>query len=1793
MGKINVKVDQQNIIHIDPNTINENGVVKNRYVNQENLVVYANLEAELIPRSKMLINDGNTSLVNVATGTFNMLHNDGKDFNTLWTDVIIGDDSDQVIQNFGITNIQINVTASSIPRVSITFVDVRGHVLLNNPPNSPYRCLYHKPWPIFYLTLKGYYGKSIRYKLHLVEVKNKYNSSTSNFEIYTKFVASTYALLSDINLQNILDAPYMYPIETTNVQQTNTKNNTVQNKIIKSTKGYNILKSVYQDYKRKKLIPNDFPNITLRELIMKSSSLSKLIESELYDSVVNPKILGEVKSFEDLINDLINTISTYQNKYVDLNTFVVKNNIKYYKLNPSNNNLEIILGNTKDSLYSIFNIYSTYATKNIVFGDNIDKTFFRNAKLNISPIKLTILLSKLTNNEYHIFENNNYYLSFDKINSDLNDRIKEYNRQRNVIEDFVETKMNEIVKNKNLGLGFIPTIRNIFAVICANADVYLRLFNDVHTKCIEVSNERYEILKKSNLTASEDENIYPFPQILRTVGNKESVLTYPGDKEVKSLLKSDDTRLWPEIEFIEKYIEIGTKKIDPLATKTPSVDNVQYVFDNNSDIESLKPISNSDFINEDKIYSKKTISDVLYEIYERLRYLTFIGDYDNNSLLDIRNAEFENISNFFKYDDDILTILKSQVKTIESLISLMKKTSENNKYINSNEGLFVTEYIRDNTFSLKKFNNVIRSSKKFEFSNYNTFLNNYTPKNDVLFKYPLNSTFISNKHSKKYKDLVNYNDKLTNNDGYSFLSTPKNGSIWLKEGFSSIFDNSISINDIDYNILNLKYFHKQLFDDYHNNKINEKYVSSAYLFLSTIPLVDLSDIITINNGKTIVASLFNDISITNYLPRHQILKFGAMYYRYKKIVNEKIDIINNSFNDVNYNSFYNNNKGLNFITKDYKTSSYGDSTYNDNNKNVYPYYFGVYNKIIKGFSFYNNDNFKKTGGDIFDNVEYNNAVVTNKIIQYNDLSNSGNNDNWNNFIDLNLINGTKELIILPNNFSFNDSNNDNTLKLIIDENDFDYSIYNKTIFDNTFFNQNEINLLLSTFSLELLESFEKEFIDFSSLSMNDNPNTFQSLLNDISTISYTDINVITDKTLLKNTQINKLNQLNDDLLSTDSLYELINVNPKNYDIYKLNELLNYNGLKYDGINDEKIKLIKLYIGDSTLFITAFERLDIQINNDNVLKYKPYIHLFAGLILENNDSTKTDFNNFILNNIVIPSNDRFNFLSNKLVSKFNEFNKIEYTSKITDKNGYNDDKTLKLELYSYFKSFNDKWIGGNSIVLNGLLNEFLFLDKGNTDIGDKAYLSLEKLIDLGNTSNANISFYSIITMLIKDTGFDMRPLPSYVNFYQPDKKMGDIAETLFGTYLDVDYLDTSPKIVLQFIGPTSKILNLKSISPEYKYKDDSFYIGDTTNNHLLATDIDFDNTDINKSNKIVSFDVNVGDQNQNIFISVDVDQSSFKNTSEALEATEMLGRSESGVGTYQVDISLFDIYRQASYTAEVKSMLNFMIQPTMYFYLNLPIYEGTYYISEVSHNMGVDGSNVTSFKGYRLSNSTLPELSEYYVSSYRSLFDKLIDNVLPKNNLSDVNLTTDITISTNNSVSSVNLDMEILPNEVLVTTSGHLQGIPYNGYSNTAGIQYVKLNDEGWLKSKVSIFNTTQTIIDDNEDLELISGVNNYATTFLNWKDIKNDLSDSVGIKFISELVNKNKILEYDIELYNPLKNKRVKIITNFNPNIKKYNNIVYNVPLKNESSVFITNDLAKKLNIYSNNEIIYFKIIKK
>ena len=53
-----VEFDYNNIVIVDPNrVINENGMVSERFVKQENLVMYANLECKMIPRTKLVLGE--------------------------------------------------------------------------------------------------------------------------------------------------------------------------------------------------------------------------------------------------------------------------------------------------------------------------------------------------------------------------------------------------------------------------------------------------------------------------------------------------------------------------------------------------------------------------------------------------------------------------------------------------------------------------------------------------------------------------------------------------------------------------------------------------------------------------------------------------------------------------------------------------------------------------------------------------------------------------------------------------------------------------------------------------------------------------------------------------------------------------------------------------------------------------------------------------------------------------------------------------------------------------------------------------------------------------------------------------------------------------------------------------------------------------------------------------------------------------------------------------------------------------------------------------------------------------------------------------------------------------------------------------------------------------------------------------------------------------------------------------------------------------------------------------------
>jgi hypothetical protein len=251
-------------------------------------------------------------MTSIAGGTLNFLHNkDGRDYDSTWTDAytnfqpksvtmvntgvinvpIVTDfrANDSTAQSFGIDSVSIQIAgANFIPRVVIKFIDVRGKTLFESPENSPYAAFFHLPWPIFYLTVKGYYGKAIKYRLHLVKFNTRYNPQNGNLEVEANFVGSTYAYMADISLESIMNAPYFYMSEAETKTQYNEKTQQTDITVSKTTKGYRVLKSVYQEYINKGLLPKNFKIFALFE-----SNNKVTIDAIVY---INPTYFSEMMS---------------------------------------------------------------------------------------------------------------------------------------------------------------------------------------------------------------------------------------------------------------------------------------------------------------------------------------------------------------------------------------------------------------------------------------------------------------------------------------------------------------------------------------------------------------------------------------------------------------------------------------------------------------------------------------------------------------------------------------------------------------------------------------------------------------------------------------------------------------------------------------------------------------------------------------------------------------------------------------------------------------------------------------------------------------------------------------------------------------------------------------------------------------------------------------------------------------------------------------------------------------------------------------------------------------------------------------------------------------------------------------------------------------------------------------------------------------------------------------------------------------------------------------------------------
>ena len=373
-----------------------------------------------------------------------------------------------------------------------------------------------------------------------------------------------------------------------------------------------------------------------------------------------------------------------------------------------------------------------------------------------------------------------------------------------------------------------------------------------------------------------------------------------------------------------------------------------------------------------------------------------------------------------------------------------------------------------------------------------------------------------------------------------------------------------------------------------------------------------------------------------------------------------------------------------------------------------------------------------------------------------------------------------------------------------------------------------------------------------------------------------------------------------------------------------------------------------------------------------------------------------------------------------------------------------DNDIKLDTYLTLKNIHDKWLspgtdsmkestmGYASDDITWLYRQFQFVDRAYNDIRHK-YIDPTPLLNL--KKNPKMSIYTLLYDLIAFNKFEFFPLPTGIE--QSTRNFGDA----FTPFLTVDkrYLTMFPKFYIMYMGGLSDTLdidNQTTADRKFDFKNDGFDIGSpATQDPPDYYDQDFvllplqgvkygdylvegtvravDNSaypagtikpDIPgepfivppgnwecwgtngtgtctvKRAAVKAFRVAFGQENQNFFKSLTLDQSEFKETQESLAIIDALVQEESSAKNPQLKgQNLLNVYQKRSYSCEVEAFGIPQILPLQYFQLDhVPMFHGAYLITNVEHNL-TQGEMSTRFKGVRVAQSVTPYVSSFLTS----------------------------------------------------------------------------------------------------------------------------------------------------------------------------------------------------------------------
>jgi hypothetical protein len=1577
---------------IDPNNFYGQSSSNNMSVPLEDLTISVQLSTNKKGRTVLSSNNGVKTTQNSNSVRVTFIEgtevNGQKVLTSKFTDLTTVFDKDtpnSSSENLGITNIDIDFNSSYAPMITINFIDLRGSSIfqnesqLNNSENK-YSVFFQLPYPLYELTIKGYYGKPVKYCLHMTKFNSKFNSQTGNFEITANFIGYTYAMLSDMLLGILKAIPYTQ----------------------KGKKKYAALKSENEN------------TLNLNELMIKigqiDSNLNKIgasdpdaaslsiVESMIEDIALMKTAINGLGSKIDYVTDLSGeeaysyivikdstkiTEAEKTTAKTEYNNLITDTITKY---NKSNNNA------SARQAITISNFLTTSGTK-----------------IKMYPTKSFSTPDDITNK---VIDRKESDISGTIVIWDMTPLFSELNLKKNGLElekKRLQLKLGNTIKNNiTNALSFQPTVRNIVNVFTDAVEVFLSVIYDVSHEA-ENHPDRDKQLKKAfkengNSDLKNFVKYYPWPDYRDNDANKGYVEKYLGSPGVL-----ENPKLVDELLFIDDLYNsfLTAKKISDEALLEQQQGSL-WVPTNPFDTKlynTKEPYA--------RLPNNASGDDIL--TYILIRMITFMGYTHKPNLVDATNtntmaiAEAKSIIETSSLATNSKLSLQSSFGNVDTIISsaitkgILEEDGSNYRYRyifgdTPTKVLPISDTFKREDWD-SSFNFLIN---KEEWDN-SVFLTNYTREGTGLIPKKLDGG--------KYIDIITLSryEKATGKSIAQSVGTPTNLITYLeladKKGYS-IFNGLYAMQE----------FKHMNYND--NNNPNRS-----------------------SMGDSPLSYLFYEYKYNGLAPQQygNLLTFGrsdnTKSYQYD--LETPKPKIAEYYNSLKFDDSGNRLHKLGVENNRYLL------TFNDNEKISYPYIEQIvetsYGKYV-GMSLFGSKLYYKQNGSNaefkkaflflntlpFDGYVFNGGVIDNLFNQTGGfiyaprlwcawvgslIWRSGLNEQNSNFGKTNAQYDD------PIDYPLYDTGNGAMTTIYKKPARYEY-FKNKIMTNDS--NKPEHDLvyysdMFRNLPQQVLESFYGIFYSFVNsedseyISWDRIKNELELINNKIGTTdetnyfsTYSDFSVIVDGLYNKSYLPNYSNT---EVITTfnNGLYDNENTLPYREYIDKFINTKNYSIITPIGELASNSFYGKGIRHNDGLF------LELKGGMDNPAIENVVNALREEMVIVNSGFGAWNFedriNGTVRQNIVV---------SKSLVKTYLDTMKVEIDKEIKDKAetdkqnkqnvfGTDSDEIVKLQLYRTCKNVYDKWIGnasdGNNVIFQcgggkpirhtsdkymaqkrgsntpKLIDSFRFVTRSFRDIGDDFFVD-PRPIGTYLTDNPNSSFYDAITNLLAANNFDFIALPSFINYN--DKKS---LESIFDTYTYEEAIKDGicgPSFVCVYIGQKSKHLDFQGS----EYENDGFDIQCLPSGKMKETlPKDFTNTSKDYENDVAVFKVAYSQQNQNIFKDIILDQSEFTETEESLKIIDDISKTGSENQRHFGGQNLYSVYGVRSYKTEVEMMGNAMIQPMMYFQLdNIPMFHGAYLITHVKHSIKPNFMS-TNFTGVRVRHPETPILdaAELYMS----------------------------------------------------------------------------------------------------------------------------------------------------------------------------------------------------------------------